>query len=420
VSSSEHKAADVEHVRRFSHPNLQPSHSADAAVREEINSVLRQVLDEPAVDFQVKEFVIQHDQAKSEPMHKRSKSTHAEMLTDVWYLAMPARDLKRGKMQPKTLLNRKILFGRGNDGTPFAMRDVCPHRGIPLSHGRFDGKEIECCYHGWRFDCQGACTFIPSLLPDQKFDVNRVSVLNYPCREIQGNVWVFIPSSERQLPDPLPEIPVFPDVTTDHYRLVVKSIFPCTIDHAVVGLMDPAHGPFVHRSWWWRSGHSIHEKSKVFAPSKWGFTMVRHKPSSNSKAYKILGGEISTEIRFELPGVRVEHIRAGKHCVCGVTTLTPLTDEQVELHQIFYWTTPFLSFVRPVLKRFIKKFIEQDRDVVDKQREGLNDDPQLILINDADKPARWYHQLKKELISSRSENREFCNPVPHTTLHWRS
>ncbi|MFO1007759.1 MAG: hypothetical protein U0929_17495, partial [Planctomycetaceae bacterium] len=223
--------------------------------------------------------------------------------------------------------------------------------------------------------------------------------------------------NERALPDPLPEIPVIPDIDASHQRLVEKSLFPCSIDHAVVGLMDPAHGPYVHRSWWWRSKKSMHQKSKVFAPSHLGFTMVRHAPSSNSKAYKLFG-EVSTEIRFELPSTRIEHIIAGKHRIVGLTTLTPLTDMQVELHQIFYWTIPWLTLIRPIVRPFVRQFIEQDRDVVDKQQQGLNEDPQLIMINDADKPARWYHQLKKELKASREENRPFNNPVPHTTLQW--
>jgi hypothetical protein len=40
------------------------------------------------------------------------------------------------------------------------------------------------------------------------------------------------------------------------------------------------------------------------------------------------------------------------------------------------------------------------------------------MINDADKPARWYHALKKELLQSRAEQRPFSNPVPYTTLQW--
>ena len=34
--------------------------------------------------------------------------------------------------------------------------------------------------------------------------------------------------------------------------------------------------------------------------------MASHKPSSNSFAYKILGGDLTTEIRFELPSLRFE------------------------------------------------------------------------------------------------------------------
>ena len=343
----------------------------------------------------------------------------SEMLRDLWYMAIPGTELKRGQTLGKILLGQSLLLGRDANGEVFALRDICPHRGIPLSHGQFDGHEIECCYHGWRFNCAGTCTHIPSLLPTQKFDLDRVLVRRFPCREVQGNIWVFMPADELSLPDPLPEIPMIPDVDATHQRLVERSLFPCSIDHAVVGLMDPAHGPFVHRSWWWRSKKSMHEKSKEFAPSHLGFTMVRHRPSSNSKAYKVFG-EVSTEIRFELPSTRIEHIVAGKHRIVGLTTLTPLGEREVELHQIFYWTIPWLTLARPIIRPFVRQFIEQDRDVVDKQQPGLNEDPQLILINDADKPARWYHQLKKELTQSRAEHRPFNNPVPQTTLQWCS
>jgi len=164
----------------------------------------------------------------------------------------------------------------------------------------------------------------------------------------------------------------------------------------------------------------MHEKAKEFAPSNLGFTMVRHRPSSNSKAYKLLGGEVFTEIRFELPSTRIEHISVGKHTIVGLTTLTPLTEHEVELHQIFYWTIPWLSVFKPIMRYFVRTFIEQDRDVVDKQTAGLNEDPALIMINDADKPARWYYALKKELMQSRIEGRPFQNPVPQTTLRWRT
>jgi hypothetical protein len=43
-----------------------------------------------------------------------------------------------------------------------------------------------------------------------------------------------------------------------------------------------------------------------------------------------------------------------------------------------------------------------------------------MLIQDADVPAMWYHRLKKEWAEAGAANRPFVNPVPETTLRWRS
>ena len=111
--------------------------------------------------------------------------------------------------------------------------------------------------------------------------------------------------------------PVFPGVVGGEAKLVEAMDFDSHIDHAVVGLMDPAHGPYVHQQWWWRSEHSMHEKAKAFEPRELGFAMVRHAPSSNSRAYKILGGAPATEITFRLPGYRWEHIQVGRETGAG-------------------------------------------------------------------------------------------------------
>ena len=39
-------------------------------------------------------------------------------------------------------------YPRDRQGRPFALHDACPHRGMPLSHGHFDGQQVECSYHG--------------------------------------------------------------------------------------------------------------------------------------------------------------------------------------------------------------------------------------------------------------------------------
>ena len=98
----------------------------------------------------------------------------AAPLRDLWYFALTGETLRRGGMVAKMLLGEPLLLGRAKDGSVFALRDICPHRGIPLSDGRFDGAEIECCYHGWRFAPGGRCTAIPSLAAAQEHDVGRI------------------------------------------------------------------------------------------------------------------------------------------------------------------------------------------------------------------------------------------------------
>jgi phenylpropionate dioxygenase-like ring-hydroxylating dioxygenase large terminal subunit len=340
----------------------------------------------------------------------------AAPLREVWYYAVSGAQLRPRRMLAKTMLGERLLLGRDTAGIVFALRDLCPHRGMPLTRGRFDGREVECCYHGWRFDREGRCTAIPSLVEGQDFDLARVKVKAYPAREVQGNVWVYFGDD----PASAPEIPLVPDIGERPPGLVETMRFPAAIDHAVVGLMDPAHGPFVHRAWWWRSRRSIHAKAKSFAPAPWGFTMTRHAPSTNSRAYKILGGAPETEITFRLPSVRVEHVRAGRHVLCNLTAVTPLEDGATEVNHAIYWTMPWLAPLKPLLRPFVRTFLRQDRDILAMQQEGLRDAPSLMLINDADMQAKWYYRLKNELLRARAEHRPFQNPVKERVLKWRS
>ncbi len=182
-------------------------------------------------------------------------ASDAAPLREMWYFALPAAALARGRVRPKTLLGEPLLLGRSSAGTAFALRDICPHRGIPLRYGRFDGQEVECCYHGWRFAPSGQCTAIPSLTQSQELDIGRIRVKSYPVTERQGVIWVYM----GEAPAGAPPVADLPDIGERGPDLIESLAFPCTIDHAVVGLMDPAHGPFVHRAWWWRSGGSILE-----------------------------------------------------------------------------------------------------------------------------------------------------------------
>jgi phenylpropionate dioxygenase-like ring-hydroxylating dioxygenase large terminal subunit len=344
-------------------------------------------------------------------------------LRDIWYFAALAADLKPGRLQRYEMLGEPVLLGRTRAGQVYALRDVCPHRAAPLSAGRLvaaagGGELVECPYHGWRFRTDGACAAIPSLVDDQAVDVGRIRVRAYPAAESQGLVFVWMGSDARSRPDQPP--PVFPGVVGGRPKLVDRMVFDAHIDHAVVGLMDPAHGPFVHQNWWWRSPASQHEKAKAFEPREAGFAMVRHPPSKNSYAYRVLGGAPATEIVFRLPGLRYEHIEVGARQVLSLTGLTPVTADKTRITQVMWSDHPAFTLLRPFIAGAARKFLRQDAAMVNLQNQGLAYDPSLLWVDDADRQAKWYQALKREWAAARREARPFANPVEAAVLRWRS
>ena len=356
------------------------------------------------------------------------------MLHGFWYRGLPSEKVCRNRLEKALLLEIPLVLGRGPQGRPFALQDACPHRGMPLSCGRFEGGQVECSYHGWRFDAQsGQCQLIPSLTADQKMKVDRIYAGSYACEEQDDFVWVFIPepgpagAGFTKRSDPAAAAPLVPKFS-DKYKLAyLTSDLPCSVDQGIIGLMDPAHGPFVHQAWWWRSRDSIHEKQKAFEPIPMGFRMSAHTPSSNSAPYKLLklyadADSITTTIDFTLPNMRWETIRAGKYWFSSLTTVTPITRSQCRIDVVAAWNLFRLVPFGPELLKFVfAKFVEQDRRTMEAQSQGLKHNPHLMLIDDADRPAKWYFQLKQAYLEARRSGGEMRHPMEGpVTLRWRS
>jgi phenylpropionate dioxygenase-like ring-hydroxylating dioxygenase large terminal subunit len=364
------------------------------------------------------------------PTHACPDQARAEdqgLLTGFWYPALRSNLVRSRKLHAAMILGIPLVIGREGSGAAFALRDTCPHRGMPLSCGLFDGVSLECCYHGWRFQPRtGQCLEIPSRTDRDKIKAERIFADSFPCEEQDGYFWTYIPESARRaqqgdLP-PVPRLPVF----SSRYRMTyLEAELPCHVDHGIIGLMDPAHGPFVHQAWWWRSRRSIHEKEKTFEPVPNGFRIRPHSPSANSAFYKLLGvyGEpITTTIQFVLPNMRFEEIRCGPYWFSSRTTVTPLTAERCRIDFCAAWDLfRWVPFMVPLFRIFARKFIDQDRRTMEKQSIGLRHNPSLMLIDDADRPAKWYFQLKAAYLQAQRAGQPMQHPISGpVTLHWRS
>jgi phenylpropionate dioxygenase-like ring-hydroxylating dioxygenase large terminal subunit len=327
----------------------------------------------------------------------------------------------------REILGEPVVLGRDEEGRAFALRDICPHRAVPLSAGRVADtngvQTVECPYHGWRFGTQdGVCKQIPSLVEGQPYEANRIRVRRFPAYEANGIVLAFV-SSDPRFSDEPPPAPQFDLGDFREPKFVIHSIFAATMDNAVVGLMDPAHVPYVHNQWWWRppsAGRKL--KQKRFVPRERGWAIERHAPSGNSLAYRALfGGAVTTEISFMLPGFRWEVVENEKSRLFTLTCLTPENENSTRITQITYWkNAPLLDVMKPILIPAGREFLDQDGRMVDLQNSGLAYSPSMLWIDDIDVQAKWYLKLKREWVRHREENRAFTNPIEPVTLKWMS
>lgn len=72
------------------------------------------------------------------------------------------------------------------DGSLYAIDDSCPHQGSSLCGGRLDGRVIQCCAHGLRFD----------LASGYLLNSTKLKVVNYPVEVIDGQAFIVIVAEE--------------------------------------------------------------------------------------------------------------------------------------------------------------------------------------------------------------------------------
>src|SRR5580698_10610152 len=137
----------------------------------------------------------------------------AELIFGDWYPALRARELREGKMTKAMLLGVPLVLGRKKEGRIFAMRDLCPHRGIPLSAGWFDGETVQCKYHGWRLEpCGGQCQEIPSLTSHDGLEPTKIYANSFPVVERDGYAWVYVPPAGAGRVTDVAALPAVPEL----------------------------------------------------------------------------------------------------------------------------------------------------------------------------------------------------------------
>ena len=167
------------------------------------------------------------------------------MLINNWYVAAESAEVKPDAPLGVKMLGCDFALFRKQDGSSACLSNVCCHRGAPLCEGKVVGGELQCPFHGWRYDAQGRCRLIPSMGPDFPIP-SRAKVDCYPVVEKYDWIWVFLgdlPESRRPpVPDLLDEYH-----QTDVWRTTRMSYeAPVNWTKAEENNIDTAHLSFVH------------------------------------------------------------------------------------------------------------------------------------------------------------------------------
>ncbi|MBJ7900752.1 MAG: Rieske 2Fe-2S domain-containing protein [Cyanobacteria bacterium RI_101] len=108
---------------------------------------------------------------------------------DYWYCVALGTELTAGRPLAASVWGQSVVLFRDPQGQVQALEDRCPHRQVRLSAGQVIDGQLECAYHGWRFDSRGQCVQIPYLEKGQK--IPPCQIRNYPVREQDGFIWLY-------------------------------------------------------------------------------------------------------------------------------------------------------------------------------------------------------------------------------------
>jgi phenylpropionate dioxygenase-like ring-hydroxylating dioxygenase large terminal subunit len=135
----------------------------------------------------------------------RQKARAAGLDPNYWYPVEWDERLKPGQVVEVAFWKQSIALFRGADGTLHAIANRCAHRQLKLSHGRVEGCELVCAYHGWKYDGEGRLAAVPHDLFG--YDLPKVRIPKFPVRVRYGLIWIFPGDPAEAERRALPQIP---------------------------------------------------------------------------------------------------------------------------------------------------------------------------------------------------------------------
>lgn len=292
-------------------------------------------------------------------------------IADTWFIACQSQALGASPLGV-TVQGRPLVLFRGAEGQVTVLSDRCPHRNVPLSMGRVRNGELECAYHGWRFDGTGSCVAVPGLV-DGAVSLKSRCAERWASVEQDGFVWVYTTAGVEPKSSPY----VLPYTRDTRYTTVRRRFEVKASVHAVVeNTLDVPHTAFLHRGLFRTA-----EKKNIID------VVVRRHPTFAEAEFigeprpqgligRLLapqGGVVEHVDRFMLPSIAQVEYRLGEasHLV-STSVLTPVSATRTVVYAVVTFRVPLPGFlVKPFVMPVARRIFAQDAVVLARQTEQI-------------------------------------------------
>ncbi|MBT7951952.1 MAG: Rieske 2Fe-2S domain-containing protein [Gammaproteobacteria bacterium] len=109
-----------------------------------------------------------------------------------WYPSLFSHELEEGEFKAHEILGDRLLLTRV-DGKVYAVRDRCPHRGVPFSRRPecFKKGTLTCWYHAFTFKLSTG--MLCDIITNPKSNlIGKVQIPTYKVEEAKGIIFIFM------------------------------------------------------------------------------------------------------------------------------------------------------------------------------------------------------------------------------------
>lgn len=326
-------------------------------------------------------------------------------MRNAWYVVAESHELKMSKPLARRLQGEELVLFRTPQGQAVALPDRCPHRNVRLSRGKIHKGHLQCPYHGWEFDAQGRCVYIPSLDTHQR--IPAAAHLNpLPLIEQQDLIWVW---SGDRLPAPEETPFVFPHWQEPGWgwgRL--QATIPNSVANVIENFIDCCHTGYIHGGLF-RTAANHQARIQVQTCNQGVVIDIDEDTDYSSLLSRLLvKGKVIHQDSFILPSiVQMAYSFAQDRQIIGWQICVPLEAMKTQIYVHVTWKmgvlNPFIRLVYPWIGRLI---LYQDIKILADQGEVIQRFEEQFTSVPADTANLWIRAYRSRVEKGQKPSKQ--------------